>query len=75
MYVERKQWNIQNIKVKVSLERADTEGMVTHTFRAEIFVDEPVPNEQKERLLYIAKACPISKLLSKQNEVITKLAT
>jgi putative redox protein len=73
MYVQRKKWNLENIKVKVSLEKLEAEGAVTHIFHAEIIVDETIPAEQKERLLYIAKACPISKLLSKQNEVVTKV--
>jgi putative redox protein len=73
MYVQRKKWDIQNITVKVSLERLDTEGITSHTFYAQIIVDDSVANEQKERLIYIAKACPISKLLSKQNEVVTTL--
>lgn len=75
MYVQRKKWNIENIKVKVSLERAEEGGNVSHTFHAEISVDETVSAEQRERLVHIAKACPISKLLSKQNYVQTILAT
>ncbi len=75
MYVKRKKWDIQNIKVKVSLERIEAEGNVTHTFYAEISGDETISAEQKERLIYIAKACPISKLLSKQNNVVTKFST
>jgi putative redox protein len=73
MYVQRKKWDIGNITVKVSLERQETDGSITHTINAEIFIDQPIPAEQKERLVYIAKACPISKLLSKQNEVVTKV--
>jgi len=73
MYVQRKAWNIQTISVKVSLERLNVEGIVTHTFHAEISVDNNTPTEQKERLLQIAKACPISKLLSKENQILTKV--
>jgi putative redox protein len=73
MYVLRKKWDIENIQVKVSLEKLETENIVTHIFHAEISVDGVISPEQKERLIYIAKACPISKLLTKQNEVITKL--
>ncbi len=73
MYVQRKKWNIGNINVKVSLEKWAKNDEVMHTFHAEITVDETTPAEQKERLLHIAKACPISKLLSKQNEVVTKI--
>jgi putative redox protein len=73
MYVQRKKWDIQNITVTVSLERMDTDGITSHTFYAQIIVDNSIPQEQKERLIYIAKACPISKLLSKQNEVVTTL--
>jgi putative redox protein len=75
MYVERKKWDIQNIKVEVSLERVEAEGSATHVFYAEISADETISPEQKERLITIAKACPISKLLGKQNEVVTKYRT
>jgi putative redox protein len=74
MYIQRKKWDIQNITVKVSLERLDGVGITSHTFYAQIIVDDSVPQEQKERLIQIAKACPISKLLSKQNEIVTTLA-
>ena len=74
MYVQRKKWDIQNITVKVSLERLDGVGITSHAFYAQIIVDDSVPEDQKERLIQIAKACPISKLLSKQNEIVTTLA-
>jgi putative redox protein len=73
MYVQRKKWNIKNIEVKVTLEKQMLDDTSSNIFYAEIIVDEGTPPEQKERLLYIAKACPISKLLSKQNQVDTKI--
>src|SRR3954463_10612264 len=50
MYVQRKKWNIENIRIKVSLERVDSSGITSHTFYAQITVDDSVPQEQKERL-------------------------
>lgn len=65
MYVQRKQWDAGEITVKVNLVRSDGPAGTTHSFLCEITVTCNLTNEQKERLLQIVKACPISKLLSK----------
>ena len=75
MYIQRKQWNIQNVTVDVSLEKQEIEDSFMNIFHAKISVDESATQEQKDRLIQIAKACPISKLLSKQSTIITNLLT
>lgn len=73
MYIERKQWKIKDINVKVRLYKEDQDGVVSYLFLAEVLVDETVTEEQKQRLGTIAKACPISKLLSGQNKIETTI--
>lgn len=73
MYVQRKGWNLDIIRVKVSLAKGEQDLAVNNTFYSEIFVDGKLDEEQQKRLLHIAKACPIRKLVSKQNEVVTSI--
>lgn len=73
MYAERKQWKIENIKVNARLERSDEEGVTNHTFFCEVIATGEITEEQKQRLLHISKACPVSKLLSKGSEVVDTL--
>ncbi len=74
MYVQRKKWIVNTIKVKVNLVKGDKLPSGQNTFFCEITVDGTIDAEQKIRLLQIAKACPISRLLSKPSEVVTILS-
>jgi putative redox protein len=71
MYVQRKQWDVGEIDVDVALTKVDGDAGPIHIFNCEVSVSNPVTEEQKQRILHIAKACPVSKLLSKCAEVIT----
>lgn len=42
-----------------------------NTFYCEVNVSGDMDEDQKKRLLQIAKACPVSRLLGKPNEVVT----
>lgn len=71
MYVQRKQWDAGEINVNVNLVRAEDAAGPIHSFVCELSVSGNLTTEQKERLLQIDKACPISKLLSKGSVVTT----
>jgi putative redox protein len=73
MYVQRKQWKVDAIHVYVNLVKGDQMASGLNTFHAEINVTGTVNDEQLHRMEYIAKVCPISRLLLKQNEVLTTL--
>jgi putative redox protein len=73
MYVKRKQWKVESINVKVKLVKGHQSPSGLNTFYSEINVTGSFDEEQEKRMLYIAKACPISRLLQKQNEVATTL--
>ncbi|TAE18348.1 MAG: OsmC family peroxiredoxin [Bacteroidetes bacterium] len=70
MYADRKQWDLQEAKVQVSFER-DAQN-VTH-FKREVTLIGELTSEQRERLLGVANACPIHKVLTNPIEVATSL--
>lgn len=60
MYANRKEWPVTEINVAVYLERKEDKTFFTRNIQIEGAIDET----QQERLLQIAKACPVSKTLS-----------
>lgn len=59
MYANRKQWLVESIEVKVKLERVDGRTVFTKSIHLTGNIDEA----QKQRMLQIAEACPVSKTL------------
>ena len=71
MYIQRKQWKADAIHVKVKLVKGSRFASGMNTFYCEIIVTGDINADQRKRLEDIAKACPVSRMLGKQNEVIT----
>ncbi|MCW3112452.1 MAG: hypothetical protein JWR18_848 [Segetibacter sp.] len=69
MYVQRKQWDSGTIDVKVKLVREESAMGPIHSFLCELSISGDLTDEQKQRLLQIDKACPISKLLAKGSAI------
>lgn len=69
MYAQRKQWPVDEITVKVTLVKYTANSPQSHCFNCEISVSGNLNTDQKERMLHIAKACPVSKLLTSGAEV------
>ncbi|MFP5040588.1 OsmC family protein [Parasediminibacterium sp. JCM 36343] len=65
MYADRKQWPVESIDVAVQVQRIDNKTVFTRNITLHGQIDE----EQKERLLQIAKACPVSKSLMGEIEI------
>ena len=59
MYADRKEWKLDAIEVSVNIERIDTKTVFTRS----ILLKGDITADQKERLLQIAKACPVSKTM------------
>ena len=74
MYVKRKEWKVDTIRVKVNLVKGEGTPSGLNTFQAKIDVTGSLDEEQLRRMQYIARACPISRLLMKHNEVLTKIS-
>lgn len=71
MYINRKQWNVSEINVKIDFER-DSERSVS-LFTRKIEVIGEVDETQKQRLETIANSCPIHKILTHSIEIKTTL--
>lgn len=65
MYTNHKQWNVGEIKVDVSLVREKEKCIITRTLHFE----NQLSDEQKQRTVQVAKACPVSKILAGGNEL------
>lgn len=59
MYANRKNWSLSSIRVLVNLERKEGKTLFTR----EIELQGELDLTQRNRLLEIAKACPVSKTL------------
>lgn len=70
MYANRKNLNVQLIKVKVSSGAFNGKT----SFKTEIEITGKLDEEQRSRLLQIAKLCPVHKQLTNPVEIETNLA-
>lgn len=71
MYISRKGWIIPEIKVILNMKQ---EQNPLHTIiKREILFPNLDDSEMKERLLLIAKKCPVSKILENQITIQTNL--
>ncbi|MEP6677080.1 MAG: (4Fe-4S)-binding protein [Ferruginibacter sp.] len=71
MYIDRKEWNIPEIAVNVNLFQSMTGDKTTTFLDRDIVFLSGVDNEQKTKLLEIAKNCPISRILETDIKVRT----
>lgn len=72
MYIDRKGWDIQEIKVQLNMSQDTENGLTTSIKRTISFANE-VPEDQKARLLIIAGKCPVSKILENTIKINTAL--
>ena len=68
MYVRRKEWPIENISVNLSLEAENGSTTITRN----LIFEEGVPEEQQKKLIEIADACPVHKILIGTINIITQ---
>ncbi|HNP23715.1 MAG TPA: OsmC family protein [Panacibacter sp.] len=69
MYAERKGWTLAAAEVNVSLVRINGKT----TIHREIALQGELDQEQKDRLLQIAKLCPVSKTLAGEIDILSTL--
>lgn len=62
MYIDRKGWDIPEINISLNLTQ-ENEGELVTTISKTLTFSTAISAEQKERLLFIAEKCPISKVL------------
>ena len=73
MYAQRKKWKVEEIKVKVDLMKDNRNLPGQNIFICELSFIGNLDEEQLNRLEVIANSCPLHKLLSKPNQIVTKL--
>jgi len=69
MYADRKKWDVSKIKVEVASEKVDNKTY----FNREISLEGNLDEDQRHRLLQIANACPVHKVLTNPIEINTRL--
>jgi len=70
MYADRKKWEVDQIQVTVSNEKKQYKTV----FKCVISVSGVLSEDQRKRLVEIAHACPVHKVLSNPIEIETKMA-
>lgn len=70
MYAQRKGWALDNVHVTLSIENGDAGS----TIDRRVLLEGDLSDEQRERLLQIANACPVHKVLTRPITVRTGLA-
>ena len=71
MYIDRKGWNVANIAIDISLcHNKKEDNTITTVINKAIRFSQPITGEQSDRLVHIADACPISKIL--EGEIKTR---
>lgn len=66
MYADRKGWDIDDVEVEVDI---DYEGHTPKAFDVAIRVPKELSDDQRDRLLVIAKKCPVHQALTHEIEV------
>ena len=69
MYAKRKGWQLDAVRVELSMET----GAEGSTITRDIHLEGELSGEQRERLLQIANACPVHKILTHPIEINTGL--
>jgi putative redox protein len=72
MYIRRKEWQIHDITVSVNIMQ-QLEPFLT-TIHRQIVLRDAATDEQRDKLLYIAKNCPVARLLEGALVIDTRLS-
>jgi putative redox protein len=70
MYLKRKDWNIKLLSIDVSFREEEKGGVKTAHFIKTIKVTGVMDETQRNRLLLISDACPVSKILKSGSNTI-----
>ncbi|GAB3628062.1 osmotically inducible protein OsmC [Pandoraea terrae] len=75
MYARRKEWPLENVEVTLSMNPEGKPAGGGTQIRRHIVVTGTLSEEQRDRLLEVANACPIHKVLSGTIAIDTALTT
>lgn len=71
MYAERKEWDLQEVKLEIKLEDSTAEQKTLIKRNIELLGN--LDEDQRTRLLRVAEACPIHKILTGTIKIETEL--
>lgn len=71
MYADRKGWDLQEVKIDLELKFSKETGKTVIVRKIALIGN--LDKAQTERLLYVANACPVHKILSNPIEISTTL--
>jgi putative redox protein len=71
MYADKREWPLDEVKIAVDLERKESENRTVFNKRIEFIGN--LTGEQRKRLLAVANACPVHKILANPIEIITSV--
>jgi putative redox protein len=74
MYVDRKQLPVTHLEVTCTMDRKAGSGSVDTAFHLAVKVEGDLTDEQRERVLQIAKMCPVHKTLTSPLRITAALA-
>jgi putative redox protein len=73
MYAQRKGWPLEGVDVKLSLNPLGKSADGSTEISREVTLRGALDTEQRQRLLQIANACPVHKILSGEIHIATDL--
>jgi putative redox protein len=73
MYADRKLWDLQHVDVQLNMEQESTEHGKHTVFTRRLKLTGNLDDGQRQRLLQVAKACPVAKILSGKIEINSQL--
>jgi putative redox protein len=73
MYAQNKKWDLISVDVKLNIEQVQKENEKITVITRKISLSGNLDSEQKERLLAVAKACPVAKTLTGTVEIESSL--
>ena len=71
MYADRKKWDLQEVRLEVELDRDEKANKTVINRKLELLGN--LDEKQRERLLAIAQACPVHKMLTNPIEINTEM--
>ncbi len=69
MYAQNKKWDIGSVNVKLNLAQLQKENEKITVIVRKISLSGNLSQEQRERLLAVAKVCPVAKILTGNIEI------
>ena len=73
MYADRKGWDVRPVTVEAHLERTQQGKAIDSKIRLDITLPAHLAPEQRERLLQIARSCPVHRTLESPIHITSEL--